>query len=123
MVAGDTQTDLAVGFEATRRGREAERGRAQGVAGREHDAAVVDARGVGGVWGPAQGEVPFEEVGFEGGGDVVWGGGLGEFGCFAHWRGLAGGGMGKGGMCGNELMRRMVGDLELNFGVAMVSCG
>lgn len=35
---------------------------------------MVDAGAVGGVGGAAQGEVPFEEVGFEGRGVVVGGG-------------------------------------------------
>lgn len=46
---------------------------------------MVDPVGEGGGGGAAQGEVPFVDVGVEGGGVVVWGGGGGEFGGFFHW--------------------------------------
>ena len=88
MVARDGQADLAVRFEAAGRGEEAEGWRAERVGGREHDAAVVDAGFEGGFWGAAQREVPFEEVGFEGGRVVVGGGGGGEFVGFADWWGF-----------------------------------
>ncbi len=49
---------------------------------------MVDACGEGGVWGPADGKVPVEEVCVGSrGGLVVWGGRVGEFGGFAHWEG------------------------------------
>ena len=68
MMSTDTETDLAIGFEAAARGEEAETGRAEGVGGREDDAAVVDPGGVGRAGGAEDREVPFEEVGVEGGG-------------------------------------------------------
>lgn len=71
-MSGDAEADLAVGFEATARGCEAEGWRTEGVGWREDDAAVVEAVGEGGVRWSAEGEVPFEEVGFEGRGCVVW---------------------------------------------------
>lgn len=40
---------------------------------------MIEAVGVGGAGGPAEGEVPFEKICFERGGGVVWGGGGGEF--------------------------------------------
>jgi hypothetical protein len=82
-VPADAQADLAVDFEAARRRKEAEGRWAQRVCVREDNAAVVDARGVGrGRGGPAQGEVPFEEVCVEGGGVEVGGGVCLEFGGF-----------------------------------------
>lgn len=46
---------------------------------------MVDSGGVGGGGGrAAESEVPFEEVGFQGEGVVVWGGVGGEFGGFFH---------------------------------------
>lgn len=77
MVARDAQTNLAVGFEAARWCEEAEGGRAEWVGGGQDDAPVVEAFSVGGVGWSAQGEVPFEEVCFEGRGGVVggWSGG------------------------------------------------
>lgn len=79
MVAADGQADFAVGLEAARGREEAERGRAQGVGGRQDDAAVVDAVGVDGVGGAAEGKVPLKEVGVEGSGGDVGRGGVGEF--------------------------------------------
>lgn len=72
MVAGDAEADLAVGLEAAARGGEAEGRGPQGVGGWQDDAAVVNAVGEGGVRWPAKCEVPFEEVGLEGRGCVVW---------------------------------------------------
>lgn len=45
---------------------------------------MVETGGVGGRGGPAEGEVPFEEVAFERGGRVVGGGEGGEFARFAE---------------------------------------
>lgn len=83
MVARDGQAYLAVDLEAARWRDEAERRRAEGVLRGQDDAAVVEAAGVGGGCGwTAEGEVPFEEVVFEGFGVVVGGGVGGEFGGF-----------------------------------------
>ena len=83
MVAGDAEADLAVDFEAAGWREEAEGGWAERVGGREDDAAVVDAVGVGRGGGrAAEREVPFEEVGVEGGGVMVGGRVGGEFGGF-----------------------------------------
>lgn len=68
MVPTDRQADLAVGLEAAGGGQEAERGRAERVGRREQDPAVVDPRAVGGGGRAGECEVPFEEVGWEGGG-------------------------------------------------------
>ena len=109
MVARYAQADLAVDFEAAGGGEEAERGRAERVGGREDDAAVVGARGVGGGGGAAQGEVPFEEVVVERGG--VEGGvrvglelaGFGEDAFDGGGFGVEGGeGHGLGGLFGGE---------------------
>lgn len=63
MVARDTQTDLAVDFEAARWGEEAEGGWAERVGRGKDDAAVVDAVGVGrGRGGAGEREVPVVEV-------------------------------------------------------------
>lgn len=86
-MAGDGEADFAVDFEAAGRGEEAEGRGTERVLRWEGDAAVVDAVAVGGRRGPAESEVPFEEVGFEGGGMVVGGGGGGQFGGFADWKG------------------------------------
>ena len=67
-MAADTQADLAVDFEAAGWGQEAEAGWTVGVGWGEDDAAVVDAVCVGGGGGTGDGEMPFEEIGFEGGG-------------------------------------------------------
>lgn len=91
MVAADGQADLAVGLEAAGGGDEAEGRGFERVLGREDDAAVVDAAGVDGARGAAEGEVPFEEVGFEGGRGVVGGGGGEEFLGFADYGGGRGG--------------------------------
>lgn len=71
-MAADRQADLAVDLEAAAGGQEAEGRRAQRVRGREDDAAVVDAVRVGRRRGPLEREVPFEEVGFQGGGVEGW---------------------------------------------------
>lgn len=101
VVARDAEADLAVGFEAARRRREAEGRRAQRVRGRQHDAPVVDAVGEGGVRGPAKGEVPFEEVGFEGRRCVIGTWGCGELGgffyCWRMWVSIRWGGWGDRG--------------------------
>ena len=82
MVSRYAKTDFAIYFETARGGQEAEGGGAVGVGRGEDDAAVVGAVGVGGGGGAAQGEMPFEEVGVEGGG-VEGGVGVGgEFGGF-----------------------------------------
>lgn len=55
---------------------------------------MVEAGRVGGWWrGAAEREVPFEEVGVEGGGVVVGGGVCGEFGGFFDCVGKKGGGV------------------------------
>ena len=75
MVPADTEADLAINFEAAGGGEEAKIGGFQRVRGGEDDATVVDAVCVGGGrGGPAEGEVPFEEVIFLGGGVEVAGG-------------------------------------------------
>lgn len=84
MMTAYTQTDLAVGLEAAVRGGEAEVGRRERVVGREDDAAVVETVSVGRVGGSAEGEVPFEEVGFERPGGVVCGRGVAKLGGFFH---------------------------------------
>lgn len=64
MMTADAETDLAVHLEAATGGEEAEGRRAEGISGREDNAAMVDPLGVyGGGW-PAEGEVPGEEVCF-----------------------------------------------------------
>lgn len=68
MVPADGQADLPVDLEAATGGQEAEGRRAQGVRGREDDAAVVDAMCIGGGRGALEREVPFKKVGFQGGG-------------------------------------------------------
>ena len=68
MVPRDAEADLAVDLEATAGGQEAEAGRAVRVRGRQDDAPVVEAVGVGGGGRAGDGEVPFEEVGIERGG-------------------------------------------------------
>ena len=77
MVPGYAKADLAIDFEAAGGGEEAEGGGAERVGGGEDDAAVVGAGAVGGGGGAEEGEVPFEEVGVEGGGveGRVWVGG------------------------------------------------
>ena len=72
MVSADAQTDLSIDLEAAGRREEAKRGRAERVGRREYDAAVVDALAIRGGWGAGEGEVPFEEVGFEGSGMKGW---------------------------------------------------
>ena len=47
---------------------------------------MVDAFSIGSLWGPAKGEVPLEEVGFEGPGSIVGGGRIGQLGSFLHFR-------------------------------------
>lgn len=85
MMSRDTQTYFSVDFEAAAGREEAEGGRFERVGGREDDAAVVEAAGEGGRgWRAPDCEVPFEEVGFEGCGVVVWAGLGGEFGGFAQ---------------------------------------
>lgn len=93
MVSADTEADLAVDFEAARRGQEAEGGRTERVLRREDDAAVVDPPRVGGGGGRAgDSEVPVEEVrvgdgvGAEvrGGGGGGGAGGGGELGGLFH---------------------------------------
>jgi len=78
-----TQTNLPVDFKPAGRCEEAEGRRFERIGWREDYAAVVEAVFEGG-WGgcAADGEVPFEEVCFEGRGVVVWGRGGGEFGGF-----------------------------------------
>lgn len=98
MVAGDAQTDLAVDFEAARRRQEAEGRRPQRVGRRQHDAAVVDSRGVGGRrrWAGER-EVPVVEVGVgDRGCGKVWRGRGGEFGGFFEETAHGGGGGGHG---------------------------
>lgn len=90
MVAAYAEADLAVDLEAAGGGEEAEGRRAQRVGGRQGDAAVVDARGVGrGRGRAAQGEVPFEEVGFQRRGVVVGRGLRFELGGFADCAGVS----------------------------------
>lgn len=84
MVAGYGQADLAVRLEAAGGGQKPERGRPEGVRGRQDDPAVVEAAVVGRAGRPAQRKVPLEEVGLEGRGGVVWGWGGGELLGFAH---------------------------------------
>jgi len=84
-MAADAQTYLAIHLEAAAWGEEAEGRRAQRVRRGKHDAPVVDAGAVGGGGGPAEGEVPGEEVGFSGEGVDVGGGGGGELRCFADY--------------------------------------
>lgn len=91
MVPADAQADFAVDFKPAGGGQEAEGGRAERVGWWEGDAAVVDALRVRSGGRAGEGEVPFEEVGFEGGG--VQGGVRvgGEFGgffkdAFDSWR-------------------------------------
>lgn len=79
MVSRDGEADLPVDFEPARRREEPEGRRTQRVSRGEDDAAVVDARGEGGVWRTAQGEVPFEQVGLQGDRVEVEGRGGGEF--------------------------------------------
>jgi hypothetical protein len=63
MVARYAQADFAVDFEAARGRDEAEGWWAERICGRQDDAAVVDAAGVGGGrGGTSYCEVPFEEV-------------------------------------------------------------
>ena len=86
MEAADAEADLPVCFEAAARGQEAEVGRFERVGGRERDAAVVEARGVGRGCGWArQCEVPFVEVG------------VGEGGRMEGWVGVCAGGGQLGG--------------------------
>lgn len=85
MMSTNRQANFAIYFKTSGGCEEAERGRFEGVSGREDDAAVVDSGGEsGGRWRAEDREVPFEEVGVERGGAVV-GGGLGcEVGGFAE---------------------------------------
>lgn len=105
MMSRNTQTYLPVDFEAAGWSEEAEGWWFERVGGREDDAAVVDAAFEGGGSGcSADGEVPFEEVCFEGCGVVVWGGGGGEFGGFfedAFDGGVFGGELAGGGHGGD----------------------
>lgn len=82
MVAADAQADLAVGLEAAARGGEAEARGPERVGRGQDDAAVVEAGAVDRVGGPAQGEVPLEEVRLERLGGVVGGRAAGELGSF-----------------------------------------
>jgi len=85
MVSTDAQTYLAIDLKPAARREKPEAGWTEWVRGRKHDASVVYATGVGrGLGWPAQREVPFEEVGFEGCGLEVWGGVEGEFAGFAE---------------------------------------
>lgn len=86
MVARDAEADFAVRFEAACRGEEAEARRAEGIAGGQGYAAVVDSVGVGGGWwGAGEGEVPVVEVVVGCWGGVEVGGrGFGEFLGFFH---------------------------------------
>jgi hypothetical protein len=88
MMSRDTQTDLAVGFEAARGGQEAEGGWSQGICWREYDAAVVDSAGEGRrLRSTADCEVPFEEILFQGSGIEVWSGVCGYLGGFFDYPG------------------------------------
>ena len=82
MVPADGQADLAVGLEAAGGGEEAEGGRAERVGGGQEDAPVVETGAVGGGGRAGNSEVPFEEVGVEGGSVQGVVGGGGEFGGF-----------------------------------------
>lgn len=62
MMPTDTQANLPVGLEAPVGCDEAEAGRAERIGGRQDDAPMVETAGVGGAGGPADGEVPLEEV-------------------------------------------------------------
>lgn len=64
MVSTDAQAYLAVDLESAARGGETEAGRTERVGGWQHDAAVVDAFGVGRIGRSSEGEVPLEEVRF-----------------------------------------------------------
>ena len=123
MVPADAQTDLPVGLEATVGGHEAEGRRAQRVRGRQDDAAMVEAVGVRGTGRPAEGEVPLEEVGFEGLGCVVWRGGVADLGGFSYclWQRPVSLGLGRSGQGTNVRIRRMVGDLDAAWGVVAIA--
>lgn len=105
---------------------------------------MVETVSVGGVGRAAERKVPFEKVCLEGCGGVVGRGSCREFLGFADWKG--GGQMWLAGWCSGEgmrvlrvplqrdgfrggittvnlRMRLIVGDLVLNFGVAMVADG
>lgn len=70
-MARNGEADFAVNFEATRRGEEAEGWRTERVLWREGDATMVDTRCVRSGGGPAEREVPFEEVGVQRDGMIV----------------------------------------------------
>ncbi len=75
MVSTNAQAYLAIDFEAAAGSEKPETRWTERVSGRQHDAPMVYAVRVGrGLRRSAQREVPFEEVGFEGGGVEVWGG-------------------------------------------------
>lgn len=79
-----TKTDLSIDFKTAGWCEEAKGGRAERVGRREHDAAVVDAVFESGGGGPADREVPGEEVFFCWGSVKVGGGLGGEFLCFTY---------------------------------------
>ena len=85
MVSTNAQAYLAIDFKAAAGSEKPEARRTERVSGRQHNAPMVYAVRVGrGLGWSAQREVPFEEVGFEGGGVEVWGGVEGEFAGFAE---------------------------------------
>jgi hypothetical protein len=84
MMPADAEADLSIDFKPSTWCQEAETWWSERVGWREDDAAVVDTGGERGVRGPADCEVPVEEVCVRGGTClVVRAGGIGEFGGFA----------------------------------------
>lgn len=85
METANTQTDLTIAFEAAAGCEEAEAWWAEGVSRRQGYSAVVEAIGEGrGCGGTAKGEMPFEDVVFEGVGGIICRWVLGQFGGFFH---------------------------------------
>lgn len=80
VVSADAKTYFSVGFEPSAWCGEAEARRSQRVGGWQNYLAMVDALAVDGVGWPAEGKVPFKEVGFQGFCGVVWRWAIGYFG-------------------------------------------
>lgn len=72
MVATDAQTYLAVGLKTAVWSGEAETRRTKRIGGRQNNASVVEAAGVGRVWRATYCEVPLEKIGLEGLSCIIW---------------------------------------------------
>ena len=72
MMPRNREADFSIDFETAGWSEETKRGGTKRVGGREDDAAVVGALAVGCGGRAAEGEVPFEEIGFEGSGVKGW---------------------------------------------------